>query len=120
MQRKGNSLKLQHQGKRCSEQIGFEATNKAIDALAAKDTVTINDLVSITLPSDRKFKETEDGRYLIELKGIIRFKIIKELKSVKQYRQCNVDFKDFELPQRPQLISIFPDHKNVISRLTRK
>jgi Lon protease-like protein len=42
------------------------------------------------------FKETEDGRYLIELKGIIRFKIIKELKSVKQYRQCNVDFKDFE------------------------
>ena len=42
------------------------------------------------------FKETEDARYLIELKGIIRFKIIKELKSVKQYRQCNVDFKDFE------------------------
>ena len=42
------------------------------------------------------FKETEDGRYLIELKGIIRFKIIKELESVKQYRQCNVDFKDFE------------------------
>ena len=42
------------------------------------------------------FKETEDGRYLIELKGIIRFKIIKELKSVKQYRQCNVDFRDFD------------------------
>ena len=42
------------------------------------------------------FKETEDSRYLIELKGIIRFKIIKELESVKQYRQCNVDFKDFE------------------------
>tara|TARA_B100001063_G_scaffold244174_1_gene276351 strand:+ start:1022 stop:1666 length:645 start_codon:yes stop_codon:yes gene_type:complete len=42
------------------------------------------------------FKETEDGRYLIELKGIIRFKIIEELKSVKQYRQCNVDFRDFD------------------------
>jgi uncharacterized protein len=42
------------------------------------------------------FKETEDSRYLIELKGIIRFKIIEELKSIKQYRQCNVNFKDFE------------------------
>ena len=27
------------------------------------------------------FKETEDGRYLIELKGLIRFKAIKEIKS---------------------------------------
>ena len=26
------------------------------------------------------FKETEDGRYLIELKGLIRFEIIKEIK----------------------------------------
>jgi Lon protease-like protein len=42
------------------------------------------------------FKETEDSRYLIEVKGIIRFKIIEELKSIKQYRQCNVNFKDFE------------------------
>ena len=25
------------------------------------------------------FKETEDGRYMIELKGLIRFKIIKEI-----------------------------------------
>jgi Lon protease-like protein len=41
------------------------------------------------------FKRTEDSRYLIELKGIIRFKIIKELESVKQYRQCNVDFQRF-------------------------
>ena len=42
------------------------------------------------------FKETEDGRYLIELKGIIRFKIMEELKSVKQYRQCNVNYRDFD------------------------
>jgi Lon protease-like protein len=32
------------------------------------------------------FKETDDGRYLIELKGIIRFKIIKEIQSNKPYR----------------------------------
>ena len=41
------------------------------------------------------FKETEDGRYIIELKGLIRFKIIKELKSSKEYREYEVDFQDF-------------------------
>ena len=41
------------------------------------------------------FRETEDGRYLIELKGLIRFKTISELKSEKKYREYEVDFKDF-------------------------
>ena len=29
------------------------------------------------------FKETEDGRYLIELKGLIRFKMVTELETLK-------------------------------------
>ena len=41
------------------------------------------------------FKETEDNRYLIELKGIIRFKIFKEIKSSFQYKEYEVDFKDY-------------------------
>ncbi len=41
------------------------------------------------------FKETEDGRYMIELKGIIRFEIKKEIESLKKYRECQVDFKKF-------------------------
>ncbi len=41
------------------------------------------------------FKETEDARYLIELKGIIRFKIINEIQSNKKYRECEVDFQSF-------------------------
>ena len=41
------------------------------------------------------FKETEDGRFLIELKGLIRFKIINEIKSAKKYRECEVNFKNF-------------------------
>ena len=41
------------------------------------------------------FKETEDKRYLIELKGISRFEIIKEIKSEKKYRECEVDFTKF-------------------------
>ena len=41
------------------------------------------------------FKEAEDGRYMIELKGLVRFEIIKEIKSVKKYREYEVDFKRF-------------------------
>ena len=41
------------------------------------------------------FKETEDGRYMIELKGLIRFKVINEIKSQNIYREYEVDFKDY-------------------------
>tara|TARA_Y100000741_G_C18215377_1_gene543515 strand:- start:590 stop:1234 length:645 start_codon:yes stop_codon:yes gene_type:complete len=41
------------------------------------------------------FKETEDGRYLIELKGIIRFENIKELNTEKKYRILEVNYKKF-------------------------
>ncbi len=41
------------------------------------------------------FKETEDSRFIIELKGIIRFKIVNEIKSNKKYRECEVDFSDY-------------------------
>jgi len=41
------------------------------------------------------FKETEDKRYLIELKGLIRFEIIREIETDKKYRQYEVDFKRF-------------------------
>ena len=41
------------------------------------------------------FKETNDGRFLIELKGVIRFKIIKEIKSNKRYRECEVSYENF-------------------------
>ncbi len=41
------------------------------------------------------FKETEDGRYLIDLKGVIRFKILEEINSDKKYRECKIDFQNF-------------------------
>jgi len=41
------------------------------------------------------FKETDDSRFIIELKGIIRFKIESEIKSDKRYRECEVDFKNY-------------------------
>ena len=38
------------------------------------------------------FKETEDGRYIIEIKGLIRFKIIQQIKSLKPYRIYEINF----------------------------
>ena len=41
------------------------------------------------------FKETNDGRFLIELKGIIRFNVVKEIISQKKYRECEVSFDEY-------------------------
>ena len=41
------------------------------------------------------FNETDDGRYLIVLVGVSRFKIIDEIESKKLYRECSVNFSDF-------------------------
>jgi len=41
------------------------------------------------------FEETKDGRYMIELNGLIRFKILEEIKSSKQFREYSIDYKDY-------------------------
>jgi Lon protease-like protein len=41
------------------------------------------------------FQETDDGRYMIELKGLIRFETIQEIVSDNKYREYEVDFKNF-------------------------
>ena len=45
---------------------------------------------------NHKFRETEDGRFLIELKGLIRFQTLKELKTEKKYRILEVEFKHYQ------------------------
>ena len=42
------------------------------------------------------FKDTLDGRYLIDLNGLSRFKIIKEIKNNKPYRECEISFEDYQ------------------------
>ena len=41
------------------------------------------------------FQETEDGRFLIELEGVVRFNILKEIKSNKKYREYKIDIDNF-------------------------
>ena len=41
-------------------------------------------------------QKSEDGRILINLTGITRFKILEEVKNKKLYREFKVDYKNFE------------------------
>jgi Lon protease-like protein len=41
------------------------------------------------------FRETEDGRYLIELKGKIRFQILSEINTDKKYRSVEVNYDNY-------------------------
>ena len=42
------------------------------------------------------FQKSEDGRVLINLTGVTRFKILEEIKNKKLYREFKVDYKSFE------------------------
>ena len=39
--------------------------------------------------------EAGDGRYILELTGIARFRVIEEITALTAYRQCKVDFFSF-------------------------
>ena len=41
------------------------------------------------------FNETDDGRYLIVINGICRFKILKEINNNKTYRECEISFDEY-------------------------
>ena len=64
------------------------------------------------------FNETEDGRYLIVLAGISRFKIVEELKIQKLYRKYKVNFDYFssDLDEKKEEIK-FSDLKLIFNNL---
>lgn len=41
------------------------------------------------------FSETEDGRYMITLSGVSRYKVTSEVEGFAPYRRCNVDWAPF-------------------------
>ena len=43
------------------------------------------------------YQKSRDGRILINLTGVTRFKILEEVKSEKLYREFKVDYRNFEL-----------------------
>ena len=42
-----------------------------------------------------QFSETEDGRYMITLGGVSRFRVVKEVDGFSPYRRCDVSWEGF-------------------------
>ena len=62
--------------------------NRIIGMIQPKNKDEIHSLYNIGCAGKiSSFQETEDGRYLIVIKGISRFKIEKELVTAKLYRE---------------------------------
>ena len=58
-----------------------------------KDGNTVYEIGCLGKISD--YQRSEDGRILINLTGISRFKILKEIPNNKLYREFKVDYKNF-------------------------
>ena len=75
-------------------------SNKLIGIIQPKNFSTENTLLNLhkigCLGKITSFKETEDNRYLIELKGLIRFELIKEIETSKKYREYEISFDNFQ------------------------
>ena len=74
-------------------------TNKFIGLIQPKknNTNSILDLHETgCMGKITSFKDISDGRYLIDLNGLVRFKITKEIKNDKTYRECEVSFEDYQ------------------------
>lgn len=48
------------------------------------------------------FSETEDGRYMISLSGLSRFRVREEVQGFTPYRRCLVDWAPFARDRGPQ------------------
>ena len=73
-------------------------TNKFIGLIQPKknNANSIPDLHEIgCLGKIINFKQGDNSNFLIEIKGVARFKTIKEIKSNKKYREYEVNFKNF-------------------------
>ena len=103
-------------------------SNKMIGIIQPKSSKNDNDEPNLydvgCLGKITTFQETEDGRYLIELKGLIRFETINEIQSDKKYREFNINFKNFyhDLEEQTEKIKfsdlelIFKDLKNLFEK----
>ena len=71
-------------------------TNRIIGMIQPKNKDEIPGLYSVGCAGRiTSFNETDDGRYLIVIKGLNRFKILKEINNNKLYRECEVSFNQF-------------------------
>jgi uncharacterized protein len=83
-------IKMIDDAMRGSKMIGMIQPRKTSND-SKRDLYNVGCLGKIT-----SYNESQDGRYLVVLKGLTRFKIIKEIKNNKLYRECEIDYKGYE------------------------
>ena len=75
------------------------SSNKLIGMIQPKNTKNNDDKPNLydigCMGKITNFNENDNGQFLIELKGIIRFEIKEEIKSNKKYRQCEIKFEKY-------------------------
>ena len=62
-------------------------------------------------------EQQADGRYLIVLEGVVRFRVLRELEQVRGYRRVRADFAGFEADRHPAEPEI--DRRELLSVLDR-
>jgi len=62
-------------------------------------------------------EQEADGRYLIVLEGVVRFRVLRELEQVRGYRRVRADFAGFEADRHPAEPEI--DRRELLSVLDR-
>jgi len=65
-----------------------------------------------------QFAESGDGRYLIQLTGVARFRIAEELSVTTPYRQCRVTYQPFVDDFTPRMGEDEVDRKALLRALT--
>jgi uncharacterized protein len=64
-----------------------------------------------------QFAETGDGRYLITLVGVARFRVVEELSTTTPYRQCRVEFESYAADFTPRAGEDEVDRAGVLKAL---
>ena len=74
-------------------------SNKLIGMIQPKNSNNQNEIPELhqvgCVGKITSFRETDDGRYLIELKGVSRFKSIKEIDTLTKYRILEVNYDNY-------------------------
>jgi len=102
-------------------------SNKLIGMVQPKKTGNLNkpDLHDVgCIGKITSFNETNDGRYLILINGVSRFKIIEEVLTEKLYRICKISYKNFanDIIEKKEKINfsdlelIFKDLRNIFEK----
>ncbi|WP_323770574.1 LON peptidase substrate-binding domain-containing protein [Antarctobacter sp.] len=66
-----------------------------------------------------QFSETEDGRYMVTLTGVSRFRILNEVDGFTPYRRCEVSWDGFERDQQGAESDVSFDRERFMDLLNR-